>query len=108
MWTEAEKLKAAEEIATLRHGNETNPVWRNAHVQSTLRGFDCSQEPNMTVHVSTALELICQRNTLRDALENFIDDEECDFDHHGYCQTHGPGPIACHMALAREVLEKCK
>ena len=26
---------------------------------------------------------------LADALEAFTDDEKCEFDHHGCCQTHG-------------------
>ncbi|HET7128956.1 MAG TPA: hypothetical protein VFJ93_07770 [Gaiellaceae bacterium] len=45
---------------------------------------------------------------LREALEPFIDDEPCRFDHHGGCQTHGflniePGDV-CGMVFARRVL----
>lgn len=34
----------------------------------------------------------------------FVDDDPCVFDHHGYCQTHGPGPRPCHVEIARRYL----
>jgi hypothetical protein len=43
---------------------------------------------------------------LRDALEWFTDDDPCEFDHHGYCQTHGSlhdGP--CGMRVAIDLIE---
>ena len=46
-----------------------------------------------------------ERDALREALERFIDGEECRFDHHGYCQTHTSleeGP--CLMVQARAAL----
>ena len=58
----------------------------------------------------TALAAQCaavraERDALREALERFIDGEECRFDHHGYCQTHTSleeGP--CLMVRARAAL----
>lgn len=41
---------------------------------------------------------------LEAALAVVVDDDECVFDHHGMCQTHGPGPIPCQVATARAVL----
>lgn len=41
---------------------------------------------------------------LRDALRALVDDEPCSFDHHGYCQVHGPGGIPCEMQVAHDAL----
>ena len=46
-----------------------------------------------------------QRQRLVDALKAFVDDEECSFDHHGYCQTHGVTK-PCINAEARAVLNE--
>jgi hypothetical protein len=32
------------------------------------------------------------------------EDDPCSYDHHGYCQTHGPGEIPCTIATARQFL----
>ena len=48
-------------------------------------------------------------DSLLESLREFIDDEECDFDHHGYCQTHSSfeeGP--CIMVRAREAIAKAE
>ena len=50
---------------------------------------------------------LSQLREQREALEAFVTDESTDpcwFDHHGYCQAHGPGPIPCHMQVARDLL----
>lgn len=45
----------------------------------------------------------------RKLLREFVDDDPCEFDHHGGCQTHGfyePSPgERCPNALAKELLE---
>lgn len=42
-----------------------------------------------------------------DILGNFVDDDECSLDHHGYCQTHlWLGPGRCHVARARDLLAR--
>lgn len=43
---------------------------------------------------------------LVEALESLIDDEECSFDHHGYCQTHFSGSSPCVMDMARKTLKR--
>lgn len=30
-----------------------------------------------------------ERLKASEIIEQFVDDETCDYDHHGYCQTHG-------------------
>lgn len=37
-------------------------------------------------------------------IKNLIDDEECRYDHHGYCQTHTCG-MPCEVAEARKFIE---
>lgn len=49
-----------------------------------------------------------QLKAARSILREFLDDDECQLDHHGGCQTHGhlepePGE-RCHMVRARELL----
>lgn len=41
-----------------------------------------------------------------EALRGLVDDEECSFDHHGYCQTHFSGSMPCLMEKARKALKK--
>jgi hypothetical protein len=53
-------------------------------------------------------KLLAEVEQLRALLAEFVDDEPCEFDHHGGCQTHGfleprPGQ-RCHVARARELL----
>ena len=43
---------------------------------------------------------------LVEALGHYIDDEECSFDHHGCCQTHGGDP--CTERNAKAALAKAK
>ena len=47
---------------------------------------------------------------LADVLESFTDDDECRFDHHGYCQTHFGGTYEgkCRNVYAKELLEKAQ
>ena len=33
--------------------------------------------------------LLSERDRLKEALQAFVDDDPCSFDHHGYCQAHG-------------------
>lgn len=46
----------------------------------------------------------------RKLLEKFVDDDECNIDHHGGCQTHGrnlePGPdeLECPVVTLRNLL----
>lgn len=49
---------------------------------------------------------------LLELLECFVDDDGCDFDHHGGCQTHGflslePGEM-CPNEQARRLIEAAK
>jgi hypothetical protein len=43
--------------------------------------------------------------TAEDLLRTFVDDDPCEFDHHGYCQTHCAGE-PCSVAQARIFLDK--
>jgi len=42
---------------------------------------------------------------LREALENMLDNEACDLDHDGFCQSHASSS-PCVMAEARKLLHK--
>jgi len=45
-------------------------------------------------------------NHIYAVLEQLIDDNECSFDHHGYCQEHGwMDKSTCPHALAKEILK---
>ncbi len=44
-------------------------------------------------------------HALEDALRLFVDDENCRFDHHGYCQEHG-GTKPCRNVVAWALLEE--
>lgn len=49
---------------------------------------------------------LAERNyveALKTALADFLDNEPCQLDRHGYCQTHGLSK-PCRMVAAREVL----
>ncbi len=46
------------------------------------------------------------RKELLEALENYIDDETCSFDHHGCCQTHYGDP--CRNQQAKAAIAKDK
>lgn len=59
------------------------------------RGIDIGNNPLFREHLFQNLELQdqeCQKDQLIkeifECLEKLIDEEECYFDHHGYCQTH--------------------
>jgi hypothetical protein len=71
------------------------PIWRDHRHSDT--------EWIVAAHNSFP-SLDAELTRLRKALEGLVDDEPCCFDHHGYCQTHGPGPIPCQMAVARAAL----
>lgn len=45
-----------------------------------------------------------QLGTARELLAEFVDDEECVYDHHGYCQTHRLGEMPCENTRARAFL----
>ena len=55
--------------------------------------------------------LICRNvnnfDGLIEILELFIDDEECRFDHHGYCQEHGVTE-PCRNQAAKDLIAKIK
>jgi len=43
------------------------------------------------------------------SLGSFIDNDKCEFDHHGECQTHGSfSSGGCIMVFARTALKKAK
>jgi len=43
------------------------------------------------------------------ALKDFIDNETCRHDHHGYCQTHGYlQEGVCHMVRARAAIKRAE
>ena len=44
-----------------------------------------------------------------DILESLTDEDECSFDHHGYCQAHGWFDIEtkCPHKRAKDLLKKC-
>ena len=46
-----------------------------------------------------------RENFLLSLLKEFVDDEECHYDHHGFCQTHLGGEYPCEFTRAREVLK---
>jgi len=57
-----------------------------------------------------AQELSKQREEMEkliDFLESYLDDDECDFDHHGYCQTHygGDEPGKCRNVEAKNFIK---
>jgi hypothetical protein len=54
--------------------------------------------------ILVAISIIKQQEALVKALESLVDEEECSFDHHGYCQTHFSGSSPCVMEEARKVL----
>jgi hypothetical protein len=55
--------------------------------------------------LATALEE--QRKEYTDILEDLIDEDECSYDHHGYCQTHSwfETEPKCPHARAKAILE---
>ena len=71
-WTKEERIAAAERIATIRYGEEQMKTWRDAHVEAVLKAFDWNNDPNMTVHVSLALNLQCEVTALREALNEAL------------------------------------
>ena len=55
--------------------------------------------------VSEVERLTAERDALRSLLTEFVDDEPCWLDHHGYCQAHSHFDEGeCHMARARDAL----
>ena len=51
------------------------------------------------------LDLLAERDALRSLLSEFVDDEPCWLDHHGYCQSHYYfDEDECYMARARAAL----
>jgi hypothetical protein len=46
------------------------------------------------------------RNDLLDVIRDLTDPDECDYDHHGYCQAHGwfETDPTCPHARAKQVL----
>lgn len=48
--------------------------------------------------------LLSELKRCREALDSLIDDDDCRFDHHGYCQTHFSGSSPCVMETARQAL----
>ena len=60
---------------------------------------DCRRCRILTAHRVELAEAL-------DALYAVTDDDPCRYDHHGYCQTHGPGAIPCSTAVARDLLRK--
>lgn len=46
---------------------------------------------------------------LIDLLDEFVfDDDDCSYDHHGYCQAHGLGEAPCEHTRAKEIINKWK
>ena len=64
----------------------------------------CADNSVLRASIITKNKLI---DTLAELLETHTDDDECSFDHHGYCQTHfGDNP--CRNVLAKHVLDEVK
>jgi hypothetical protein len=56
---------------------------------------------------ATANRIADERNLLLTALRGLIDVEDCHYDHHGYCQTHGQWKAGiCPQALAKQTLQR--
>ena len=47
-----------------------------------------------------------QVEVMREALEPLVEDSECSFDHHGYCQEHGSLSIPCSNQIAKDALKR--
>ena len=66
-------------------------------------------------HTAYAEELVAKANAnliaaapeMYVALSQLVDDEPCEYDHHGYCQTHNLGN-PCEVALGRAALAKAR
>jgi len=43
---------------------------------------------------------------LWDLVEQFFDEDECHYDHHGYCQTHNGHERPCPHETAKKLLRK--
>lgn len=59
-----------------------------------------------TIASKSAEEKDKKLSELVQLLESYLDDDECSFDHHGYCQTHfgGSEPGKCRNTVAKEVV----
>jgi len=55
-----------------------------------------------------AEELLKITQSLLDLLSELVQDDDCSYDHHGYCQTHGLLPYPCANGRAREVMKAWK
>ena len=47
-------------------------------------------------------DAIAEIERLRGLLGEIVDDEDCQYDHHGYCQTHNLGERPCVFERARQ------
>jgi hypothetical protein len=108
-------VDAAAEISRLRYG-----LW-TARTGKALLALEAVQAENDLLH-EDVVRLLIERNAeraLADQLaalvEDLTTDEECDLDHHGYCQTHmwfnwtsscphtrAPAALAAHEAARKE------
>lgn len=63
--------------------------------------------PVTTIELIDEIErLRGQAEKLASTLADFLDDEPCEFDHHGYCQMHGwLDEGECSMSRARRILD---
>ena len=67
---------------------------RNSAIDACKKAYEEAQ-PSSSVNAEVV-----------EALRGLVDDEECSFDHHGYCQTHFSGSMPCLMEKARKALKK--
>ena len=52
--------------------------------------------------------LIAKAPEMLEALEGIVDYDLCEFDHHGYCQTHNSISTPCYMDNIRQIIAKAK
>ena len=61
-------------------------------------------EANLTKQAEVNCGLFNEVARLREALEMWEDNDDCRFDHHGCCQTHGGDP--CRMQSLKQALKE--
>jgi len=74
----------------------------------------CNTPKDLALRVANSKELVHRWNAFEEdglvidlinVLKQFIDNEKCRFDHHGYCQTHGITD-PCRNQIAKDLITK--